>query len=56
MNTADQKLLNWINKEINTGKTKILVPVALLEPMTPKGVAEARHLEKLNGRELITNV
>jgi len=53
MNAADQNLLNWLNREINTGKTKIVVPAYLLENITPEGVAEAQRLAKLNGCELV---
>ena len=31
MNAADQALLNWLNREINTGETKIFVQATLLE-------------------------
>jgi len=53
MNAADQNLLNWLNREINTEKTTILVPEAILDNTTPEGLAEARRLAKLNGCELI---
>ncbi len=44
MNTADQNLVNWLNREINTGNTKIVVPDTLLENATPEGLTEARRL------------
>jgi hypothetical protein len=53
MNAADQNLLNWLNREINTGKIKIVVPAYLLENTTTEGLAEARRLAKLNGCELV---
>jgi len=53
MNKADQNLLNWLNREINTGKARILVPATLLEHTTPEGLAEARRLVKLTGSELV---
>ncbi|MFW6148098.1 MAG: hypothetical protein ACOC6B_06890 [Thermodesulfobacteriota bacterium] len=53
MTSADQDLLNWLNREINTGKTKIVVPAYLLENTTPDVLAEARRLAKLNGCELL---
>lgn len=40
MNAADQNLLNWLKREINTGKTKIVVPAYLLENTTPEGLAD----------------
>ncbi len=52
MNAADQALLSWLNMEINTGKTKIIVPPGFLEHATPEGLAEARHLAKLAACEL----
>ncbi len=56
MNAADQSLLDWLNREINTGKTKIIVPSYLLENTTPEGLVEARHLAKLNGCELVVRM
>ena len=53
MNAAEQALLNWLNKEINSGNTRIFVPTALLEHTTPEGLAEARRLAKLTGCELV---
>jgi len=56
INAADQNLLNWLNREINTGKTKIIVPAYLLENTTPEGLAEARRLAKLTGCELVVRM
>jgi len=52
LNAADENLLNWLNREINAGKTKIVVPAYLLEHTTSHGLEEARRLDKLAGCEL----
>lgn len=53
MNAADQALLNWLNAQINTGKSTVTVPAALLENTTPEGREEARRLAKLCGVGLV---
>ena len=53
MNAADQRLLKWLQSEINTGKITITVPASLLRDATSEGLAEVRRLAQLNGCKLV---
>jgi len=51
MNTtnADRNLINWVQREINTGSRRIMVPGYLLINASEAVIEEMRRLCRLNG-------
>jgi len=47
--SADQRLMNYVQREINTGATTIVIPYELLADATEEVLAEVRALCKISG-------
>lgn len=49
MSFKEEVLLNFVKKELNSGKTKIIIPSSLLMNLSDEVLVEIRRLCKLNG-------
>ena len=49
MYSKDQQLIDYVNKAINSGDTKIVVPLRLFEGVNKETIKEVKRLCKLNG-------
>ncbi len=56
MNLKEDVLLKYVRKELNSGKTKINIPVSLLSGVSDDVLIEIRRLCKLNGVSVNINV
>lgn len=46
---TDRELINWVQRQINTGATRIMVPGHLVAGASDEALEEIRRLCKLNG-------
>ena len=46
---ADWRLIEYVNREINTGKTEVVVPYSLVQGASQAEITEVRRLCKLAG-------
>lgn len=49
MNDSDRILINYVQREINSGKKKIIIPVYLAQNISEEAIIEIRRLCRLNG-------
>jgi len=56
MSFQEEVLLNYVRKELNSGKTKITIPASLLSGVRDDVLIEIGRLCKLNGVSVNINV
>jgi hypothetical protein len=49
MGNVDQELIEWVQRQINSGATRNVLPCHLMANASEKGLEEVRRLCKLNG-------
>jgi len=49
---ADEHLINFVEKQLNAGKTIIRIPSWMLDDVSKEVIQEVRRLCKLNGAEI----
>jgi len=52
MNIDDQTLINYVQQQINSGKTRIIIPGYLIRNANGEALVEIKRLCKLNGVEI----
>ena len=52
MNNSDKILLSYVQNEINSGKTKIVIPIHMISNASSEEISEIKQLCKLNGVEI----
>lgn len=53
MENADRKLIEWVQRQINRGDTRIRLPANLLSGASEEALEQVRQLCRLNGVEVV---